>query len=191
MPPELFDLLGDASFHAKCNMLSIGELTSLASQDTYSLVTVSNPSYPLRTALSQYAPGNPIAHDGMVRIVRGIRYTNFFKPEITFKKLYFNREQVVIDTKDELDNLQKWSVSKTVDLDLLQPAEFIPDMNESASRILDNNVYTRVNAQLIGADEWKQDRIEPHLFDSRSSRESGNGQILYIIMKVQDLATAT
>ena len=31
----------------------------------------------------------------------------------------------------------------------------------------------------IVLEEWKQDRIEPHLFDSRSSRESGNGQILY------------
>lgn len=150
-----------------------------ATANYYSLTTVSNPAYPLRTALSQYAPGNPIARDGMVRIVRGIRYTNFFKPEITFKKLYFNKEQVVIDTKDELENLQKWPVSKTVDLDLLQPAEFVPDMNESASRILDKNVYTRVSAQLIGADGWKQDRIEPHLFDARSSRESGNGQILY------------
>ncbi|MCF0184914.1 MAG: DEAD/DEAH box helicase [Bacteroidaceae bacterium] len=150
-----------------------------ASEKSFTLSTVSNPSYPLRTALSQYAPGNPIARDGMVRIVRGIRYTNFFKPEVTFKKLYFNREQVVIDTKDELDSFEKWPVSKTVDLDMLQPAEFIPDMNESANRILDKNVYTRVSAQLIGTDEWKQDRIEPHLFDSRSSRESGNGQILY------------
>jgi len=114
-----------------------------------------------------------------VRIVRGIRYTNFFKPEITFKKLYFNREQVVIDTKGDLDGLELWRVSGRADLDLLQPAEFIPDMNESASRILDRNTYTRVSAQLIGADEWMQDRIEPHLFDSRSSRESGNGQILY------------
>ncbi len=150
-----------------------------ASQRSYTLVTPSNPSYPLRTALSQYAPGNPIARDGIVRIVRGIRYTNFFKPEVTFKKLFFNREQVVIDTKDELDTLEKWKVSAKTELDLLQPAEFIPDMNESASRILDKNVYTRVSAQLIGADEWKQDRIEPHLFDTRSSRESGNGQILY------------
>lgn len=149
------------------------------SQNTYSLVTVSNPSYPLQTALSQYAPGNPIARDGMVRIVRGIRYTNFFKPEVTFKKLFFNRDQVVIDNKDELTNAEKWRVSASTELDLLQPAEFIPDMNESASRILDKNVYTRVNAQLIGADEWKQDRIEPHLFDTKSSRESGNGQILY------------
>ena len=150
-----------------------------SSRQSYSMVTVSNPSYPLRTALSQYAPGNPIARDGIVRIVRGIRYTNFFKPEITFKKLYFNREQVVIDSKDDLDTLEQWRVSGRTDLDLLQPAEFIPDMNESASRILDRNVYTRVSAQLIGADEWMQDRIEPHLFDSRSSRESGNGQILY------------
>lgn len=150
-----------------------------SSQNSYSLMTVSNPSYPLRTALSQYAPGNPIARDGIVRIVRGIRYTNFFKPEVTFKKLYFNREQVVIDTKDELENLERWKVNASTELDLLQPAEFIPDMNESANRILDKNVYTRVSAQLIGAEEWKQDRIEPHLFDSRSSRESGNGQILY------------
>jgi len=150
-----------------------------SSQKTYSLVTVSNPSYPLRTALSQYAPGNPIARDGAVRIVRGIRYTNFFKPEVTFKKLYFNREQVVIDNKDELSNLEKWKVSGKTELDLLEPAEFIPDMNESANRILDQNQYTRVSAQLIGADEWKQDRIAPHLFDARNSRESGNGQILY------------
>ena len=148
-------------------------------QNTYTILTVSNPSYPLRTALSQYAPGNPIARDGIVRTVRGIRYSNFFKPEVTFKKLYFNREQVVIDTKEDLDNLERWKVSASTELDLLQPAEFVPDMNESANRILDKNVYTRVSAQLIGADEWKQDRIEPHLFDTRNSRESGNGQILY------------
>ena len=144
----------------------------------YSMLTVSNPSYPLRTALSQYAPGNPIAMDGIVRIVRGIRYTDFFNPEVTFKNLYYNREQVVIDTKDDLDNLEKWPVNAQVGLELLQPAEFIPDMNESANRILENNIYTRVNAQLIGTEEWMQDRIEPHLFDTRSSKES-SGQILY------------
>lgn len=148
-------------------------------QKGYTALTVSNPSYPLRTALSQYAPGSPIVRDGIVRIVRGIRYSNFFRQGITFKKLYFNRERVVIDTKDELDTLEKWKVNGTTALDLLQPVEFIPDMNESATRILEKNVYTRVNAQLIGADEWNLDRIEPHLFDARNSRESGNGRILY------------
>lgn len=150
-----------------------------ATQTSYTSVTPSNPSYPLRTALSQYAPGNPIARDGIVRIVRGIRYTDFFKPTVTFKKLYRNKEQVVIDAKNEIDGLMKWPVSETTDLDLLQPTEFIPDMNESPSRILDKGTYTRVCAQLIGTDEWCPDRTEPHLFDARSSRESGNGQILY------------
>lgn len=57
-----------------------------SSQTSYTLVTPSNPSYPLRTALSQYAPGNPIARDGMVRIVRGIRYTNFLQTRSNIQK---------------------------------------------------------------------------------------------------------
>ena len=150
-----------------------------ATKTSYTDVTPSNPSYPLRTALSQYAPGNPIACDGIVRKVRGIRYTDFFKPTVTFKKLYRNKEQVVIDAKNEIEDLLLWPVSQTSDLDLLEPTEFIPDMNESPSRILDKGTYTRVSAQLIGTDEWAPDRTEPHLFDTRSSKESGNGQILY------------
>lgn len=39
-----------------------------SSKTSYTLVTPSNPSYPLRTALSQYAPGNPIARDGMTPV---------------------------------------------------------------------------------------------------------------------------
>lgn len=92
----------------------------------------------------------------------------------------------MIDTKEELDSLEKWRVSASTELDLLQPAEFIPDMNESASRILDQNVYTRVSAQLIGADEWKQDRIEPHLLIPVAVEKAATVRY-YIIMKVQDL----
>lgn len=93
----------------------------------------------------------------------------------------------MIDTKEELDSLEKWRVSASTELDLLQPAEFIPDMNESASRILDQNVYTRVSAQLIGADEWKQDRIEPHLLIPVAVEKAATVRYC-IIMKVQDLA---
>ena len=136
----------------------------------------SKPSYPLRTALSQYAPGNTVVRDGMVRVVRGIRYSNFFNPTVTFKMLYFDGQHVTIDTK--LKNAQKWKISGKENLELLQPMEFIPDMNESASRVVDRNVYTRVSAQLLGANEWKDNKNEPRLYDTRNSSQS-KGQILY------------
>lgn len=150
-----------------------------SSSSHYQTVKPSNPSYPLRTALAQYVPGNPIARDGMVRIVRGVRYSNFFSTEKTFKSLYYNQEQVAIDDKELLPDLQKWNVSQSTELMLIQPTEFIPDMNESANRILDKNEYTRVNAQLIGTEDWAQEATEPHLFDARNNRESGNAKILY------------
>ena len=139
----------------------------------------SNPSYPLRTALAQYVPGYSIARDGNVRIVRGVRYTNFFSPEKTFKTLYHDKNHVVIDRVDEISNPEDWKVSDSSELTLIQPTEYIPDMNETATRILEPDEFTKVSAQLIGAEEWNQKETEPHLFDARNNRESGNAQILY------------
>lgn len=144
----------------------------------YQKTRPSNPTYPLQTALAQYAPGNPVAMDGVVRIVRGVKYTDFYKDTVAFKTLFRNAQQTVFN-KDEIDNHIVWPVSGDTGLELLQPTEFIPDVNESASRILDKNKYTRVNAQLIGAEDWRQNTTEPHLFDARSSRDSGESMILY------------
>lgn len=41
-------------------------------------MTSSNPSYSLRDAIAQYAPGNSVAVDGVVYIVRGIEITNMY-----------------------------------------------------------------------------------------------------------------
>lgn len=147
--------------------------------DYYSKATPSNPSYPLRTALAQYAPGNPIARDGSVRIVRGLRYTDFFKKVVTFKKLYHNNECVVVDRKSAIEEPKSWKVSGSQELELIQPSEFIPDMNESANRILDNKVYTTVDAQLVETTPWSDVVTEPHLFETRSSKENANARVLY------------
>jgi phytoene dehydrogenase-like protein len=76
-----------------------------SSRDTYTLVTTSNPSYPLRTALSQYAPGNPIARDGMVRIVRGIIYRTF-SSEVTFKNYISIVNKLLLILKTNLIHLK-------------------------------------------------------------------------------------
>lgn len=139
----------------------------------------SNPSYPLREALSQYAPGNAVVIDGRVTAVRGVRYNDLYKRIVTLKKIYRNDEQTVIDNAAEISGKIKWPVTMTDAVELLQPTEFVPDMNETDTRILDKNVYTRVNAQLIGAAKWPDIVTEPHLFTARSNRECGNASILY------------
>ena len=156
----------------------------------FTSATASNPSYTLRTALSQYVPGNAVAIDGMVRIVRGLRYTNFFKKDIAYKHLYRSETQVVIDDKDRItDELIKWSTNDSTSLELLEPTVFLPDANESVSRIIDANVYTRVNAQLIDASPWEDTPVEPHLYSLRNNYSCGvnasfankkrNARILY------------
>lgn len=141
--------------------------------------TTSNPSYSLRDALQQYAPGNSITIDGRVNIVRGLRYTGFFKQNVTFKKLYRNQEQTVIDAQNEITNLQRWPVNDSVELEMIQPTEFLPDINETENRIIGSNIFTRVNAQLVGTSEWRDIVTEPHLFSMRNNRESGSAKILY------------
>lgn len=55
----------------------------------------------------------------------------------------------------------------------------MPDINEDKTRIMDSNVFTRVSAQLIDADDWSNNVTEPHLFSVRPNSDSGNAKILY------------
>lgn len=137
-----------------------------------------NPTYSLREALSQYAPGNSIAVDGVAYIVRGVQYPRMYEGIRSFKTLYHNAEKCVIDDQ-ELPDQMRWPVNDRLGVELVQPIGFIPDVNDDKSRIIDQSQYTRVSAQLIGADKWNDLVTEPHLFSIRSNRESGNAKILY------------
>lgn len=146
----------------------------------YYTQSTSNPSYDLRSALAQYVPGNSVVMDGRVSVVRGVRYHDFFaKKLVTFKTIYRNAERTVIDAKDEISNRIPWNVNGQEGLKMIQPTEFLPDTSETENRIIDRRIFTRVNAQLIGASKWTSSATEPHLFSARSSRQSSNSEILY------------
>lgn len=159
------------------NILTL-DLNSNGKKDFFTPMTSSNPSYSLRDAIAQYAPGNSVAVDGVVYIVRGIEVSNMYDNKKTYKTICRNSEKTVIDDPN-ISHPIRWSVNNKKELVLIQPVGFMPDMNEDKTRIMDNNVYTRVNAQLIDADDWPNDVTEPHLFSFRPNRESGNAQILY------------
>ena len=160
------------------NVLTL-DLNSNGKRDFFTPMTSSNPSYSLRDAIAQYAPGNNVAVDGVVYTVRGIEITNMYdNNHKAYKTIYRNSDKTVIDDAN-LSNQIRWAVNRENGLELIQPVGFLPDMNEDKTRIMDSNVYTRVSAQLIDADDWPNYVTEPHLFSMRPNNESGNAKILY------------
>lgn len=160
------------------NVLTL-DLNSNGKRDYLTPMSSSNPSYSLRDAIAQYAPGNRVAVDGVVYTVRGIEITNMYDDNVkSFKTIYRNSDKTVIDDQN-LSAQIKWSVNDNYGLDLIQPVGFMPDMNEDKTRIMDSNVFTRVSAQLIDADDWSNNVTEPHLFSVRPNSDSGNAKILY------------
>lgn len=145
----------------------------------HGVAMLNNPTYSLQTALGQYAPGNAVPRDGVVRVVRGVRYTNFFRQNVGFMKLYFDGNRVAVDTTEGLDQPKKWLVNGEEGLELLRPLEFMPDINESQNRMLEKNTYTRVSAQLTGAGEWAGAGGGDRLIDVRTSDSNPEAQILY------------
>ena len=140
---------------------------------------VSNPSYTLRQAIQQYVPGNSIVVDGVVYIVRGLTTQDAYTDGKTIKQLYRNANKTVVGQDVTLDSPIPWDVNGRENLSLVQPARFLPDPNEDYSRIVDDNIYTHVSAQLIGTNDWGNKVTEPNLFSTRRSDDSGKANILY------------
>lgn len=136
---------------------------------------VSNPSYPLKEALGQYAPGNPIVLSNRVRTVRGISYTGWSKENYHFKKISSDGDSVIIGTKEQFKNPRDTIKTFT----LIDPFAFLPDVNENDSRRLQRNQCTSTQAQLVGTNDWSEDKANTHLFQVRNNRDSGGSQILF------------
>lgn len=142
-----------------------------------------NPSYPLREAISQYAPGNTIVLENRTYVVRGLLYTGIYKHDRTrsFKTIYSDGEQAVID-KDNVfpdDKKYTWPVNNRKCLEMIEPISFIPDVNEDTSRKITQSPYTQVSAQLVGAKKWDDVSDTLDLVSMRTNRESSDARILY------------
>lgn len=144
--------------------------------------TSSNPSYTLRDAISQYAPGNSVVVDGVVYAVRGIEFQNKYQGAKAFKRIARNNDETVMDDKvDTLSGKKEWwENSGRYTIELVEPVGFIPDINEEKTRIIAKNSYTHVSAQLIDAKDWDDNDDETnHLYMVRCNRDSGDAKILY------------
>ena len=160
------------------NVLTL-DLNSNGKRDFLTPMSTSNPSYSLREAIAQYAPGNSVAVDGVVYTVRGVEITNMYDDNRkTYKTIYRNVDKTVIDNPN-LSNAIPWFVNNKPGLELIQPVGFMPDMNEDKTRIMDTNRFTRVSAQLIDADDWQNSVTDSQLISARPNSKTGNAKILY------------
>lgn len=144
--------------------------------------TSSNPSYTLREAIAQYAPGNSVVVDGVVYAVRGIEFQNKYQGAKAFKRIARNNDETVMDDKvDTLSGKKEWwENSGKYTIELVEPVGFIPDINEVSTRIIDKNRYTHVSAQLLDAKEWEDNGDgTTYLYMVRCNRDSGDAKILY------------
>lgn len=138
-----------------------------------------NPSYALHEAISQYVPGNTVVLENKTSVIRGVVYTGQYKQSATFKQIYSDGNNTVIDFKNRLESTPKeWPMSKDEALTLIEPVSFIPDINEDYSRIMERNSYTQVSAQLIGAGIW-QSGDSNSMIAMRSNRDCCEAKILY------------
>jgi DEAD/DEAH box helicase domain-containing protein len=138
-----------------------------------------NPSYPIQTALSQYAPGNTVVMDNKSVKVAGVDCANIYNPTKTYKTIYTDGSQTVVDFKEGLKGTPKnWSVNNKEGLTLIEPISFLPAADSEYTREEPQNRYTQVSAQLIGAGNW-QVQNEKGLLAMRCNRDSGDAKILY------------
>lgn len=147
----------------------------------YRGIKVSNPSYPLQQAISQYSPGNTIVLENRTFVARGIQYTGMFRKTVTFKEVYSDGKNTVIgaERRHLLNTLETWSVNGRPELTLIEPYAFIPDINEGYSRMDEPAPYTQVSAQLIGAGLWPDFSKSTSLVAVRNNRDCGDAKILY------------
>ena len=154
---------------------------SLGKLGKYDRYKTNNPSYALQQAISQYSPGNTIVIENRTAVVRGLLYTGMFRANATFKKIYSDGENTVVgeERKSSLPHLLTWPVNGHEELTMIEPYAFIPDINETYSRVVEDAPYTQVSAQLVGAGSWADLSKSSSLYSVRNNRDCGDANILY------------
>ena len=152
-------------------------------ENRFTLDKPNDPSYTLREALSQYAPGNTVVLENKAIVVAGIDYTGIDllqNKDRTFQKLYTDGNVTVVDNAtDGLKPLCKWPASGKTELTLVRPILYNADINGTCTRCVESNAKTSVSAQLVDVAKWQESSNPKRMLDMRSNKEAGNGQILY------------
>ena len=163
-------------------IVSFNHAPKLAWDNRFTLDKPNDPSYTLREALSQYAPGNTVILENKAIVVAGVDYTGIDlnrNEHRTFCTLYTDGSVTAIDNQNILKQKRQWPINNKEELIMVKPIAYNADINATCTRYAEHNPFTHVIAQLVDANEWQESSNPKRMLDMRNNRESGNGCILF------------
>ena len=164
------------------SVVSFNHAPKLAWRNRFTLDKLNDPSYTIREALSQYAPGNTVVLENKAIVVAGVDYTGIGlnnENTRTFCTLYTDGSATAIDNDSILTNKVKWPMTNKHELVMIRPIAYNADINATCTRYTERNPFTSVIALLVDVDKWQESSNPKRMLDMRNNEEARNGRILF------------
>lgn len=134
------------------------------------------PSYMLRQALSQYAPGSVVVLGNKCYVSGGLRWSNMYGQHTDFVSITQNNDGQIF--LDGTPGSQRFKVNGQTSLTMIRPLTFVSDNNHPADRFIRDSPYYRTEVALVGTAPWPQVN-NSRLIRVRSAAEDITSAILF------------
>ena len=134
------------------------------------------PSYMLRQALSQYAPGSVVVLGNKCYVSGGLRWSNMYGQHTDFVSITQNNDGQIF--LDGMPGSQRFKVNGQTSLTMIRPLTFVSDNNHPADRFIRDSPYYRTEVALVGTAPWPQVN-NSRLIRVRSAAEDITSAILF------------
>ena len=134
------------------------------------------PSYMLRQALSQYAPGSVVVLGNKCYVSGGLRWSNMYGLQTDFVSITQNNDGQIF--MDGTPGNQHFKVNGQTSLTMIRPLTFVYDNNHPADRFIRESPYYKTEVALVGTAPWPQGN-NSRLIRVRSAAEDITSAILF------------
>lgn len=133
------------------------------------------PSYMLRQALSQYAPGSVVVLGNKCYVSGGVEWRNMWQ-QTDFVSITQNNDGQIF--MDGTPGNQHFKVNGQTSLTMIRPLTFVYDNNHPADRFIRESPYYKTEVALVGTAPWPQSN-NSRLIRVRSAAEDITSAILF------------
>lgn len=135
-----------------------------------------NPSYMLRQALSQYAPGSVVVLGNKCYVSGGLRWSNMYRQQTDFVFITQNNDGQIF--LDGTPGVRPFVVNGKTSLNMIRPLAFVNDGSSPTDRNIRESPYYRTEVALVGTETWPR-RNNSRWLRVRSAAEDVTSSILF------------